>query len=482
MRSFFAPLLIVLVTCSTSASVTTIMEPPPLPDGLQQREEKKKEPELPSGLLDNAPPSLPPGLGNSIDKSKDTDSAEQQANIFGFHFTGFGEFRSGLRLQKDPHEKAASIGEARLQLSFEKELSFGSATLTADAIYDPVLDSHHIDLETGNGWVDLREANFLMRPTSFADVKVGRQILTWGTGDLLFINDLFPKDWNAFFIGRDTEYLKAPSDAIKLALFSSFTNLDVIYTPRFDTDRFIDGQRLSYFNPGLGELAGRNAIVETVRPDEWFTDDEWAVRLYRNLGTTEVALYFYDGFWKSPAGQEPLSGLATFPRLRTYGASLRRPLFGGIAHFEAGYYESLDDPVGDSLFVANSEFRMLVGFERELMPELTGAFQYYQEQMDDYDRYLSSLPLNFPARDKTRHVLTTRITKLSMNQTLTWSLFVYYSPSDDDGYFRPKATYKLTDTWQIEAGANVFFGATPSTFFGQFEKNTNIFAGIRRSF
>ncbi len=47
------------------------------------------------------------------------------------------------------------------------------------------------------------------------NLKIGRQVFTWGTGDYLFINDLFPKDYESFYIGRDDEYLKRPSEAVK---------------------------------------------------------------------------------------------------------------------------------------------------------------------------------------------------------------------------------------------------------------------------
>ena len=50
-------------------------------------------------------------------------------------------------------------------------------------------------------------------------------------GDLLFINDLFPKDWVSFFVGRDDEYLKAPSDSLKASFFNELFNLDFVYTP-----------------------------------------------------------------------------------------------------------------------------------------------------------------------------------------------------------------------------------------------------------
>lgn len=478
-NTLFAILVLFVAPASASGLV------PPLPDGLQEskKQETRETPALPLGPRGaKAPPSLPPGLGGEQSGDDRLADVESWADKLGIHFSGFGEVRAGLRLQNDPHEKAASIGEARFQLSLEKDLGVGIATLTTDAVFDPVLDDHQINLETGNGWIDLREASFLMRPTSFADLKIGRQTLTWGTGDLLFINDMFPKDWNAFFIGRDEEYLKAPSDALKLSLFSEIVNLDMVYTPRFDADRYIDGKRLSYFNTSLSSPAGQNAIVVVDRPSDWFSDDELAFRLYRNIGNAEVALYYYGGFWKSPAGQNQATGLARFPRLRSYGISVRRPILGGIAHTEIGYYDSLEDSTGANIFTANSELRLLIGYEHELAPDLTGAAQYYQERLASYASYIGSLPVGTPARDKIRHVLTARLTKLSMNQTVTWSLFFYYSPNDGDGYFRPKVSRKVTDNWTAEIGANIFFGAEQYTFFGQFARNSNGFVSLRRGF
>jgi len=69
-----------------------------------------------------------------------------------------------------------------------------------------------------------------------------------------------------------------------------------------------------------------------------------------------------------------------------------------------------------------------------------------------------------------------------MNQNLTLSLFNYYSPSEEDGYVRLKANYKLTDSWQAETGANVFYGEQLNAFFGQFEDASNLYVSVRYSF
>lgn len=454
---------------------------PALPVGLGAVD-VPEEPGLPAGLAPvkaAGEPELPLGLGGS-------GGPEGREELYKLELPewldGFWELRGGVRLQRDPHEKAASIGESRVQLEAERANEYAGFKLVADLLYDPVLDRHTVDLKRGRGWLDLRQANLLLRPTEFMDLTVGRQINTWGTGDMLFINDLFPKDWNSYFIGRDDEYLKAPSDSLKVALFHELANLDIIYSPRFDSDRYIDGRRISYYNAGVGRRVGRNGIVHGDVPDSWFKDDEWALRLYRNLGSYEVAAYGYEGFWKSPGGSDPNSGRALFPRLQVFGGSARGPLARGIVNFESGWYRSADDLSGRNPFINNSEVRYLVGYEQELGHELTGGIQYYVEQMLEYDNYRRTLPPGMKRADEFRQVVTFRLTKLLMSQNLQVGAFVYYSPSDNDAFIRPKVNYKLSDHWIVEVGGNIFVGQDEHTFFGQFERNNNVYCSMRYGF
>jgi len=398
-----------------------------------------------------------------------------------FHVGGFFDMRAGTRVVRDHHQLRRSLAELRLQLDVEHEFPSGAILkIRPDFLFDPVADRRQFDLEEGRGWLDLREANLLVSPTDWMDVKVGRQILTWGTGDLLFLNDMFPKDWRSFFIGRDVEYLKAPSDAVKISVFGNLANFDAVFTPRFDPDRYIEGDRISYWNRAQGRRSGTFVHVE--RRDDWGSDSEAAWRLSKNLEGYEVAVYGTYGFWKSPEGFNPATGRATFPRLSTYGFSVRGPVGKGIGNVEFAGYDSRDDRGGNNPFVPNSELRYLVGYTQEIGRDLTMGLQYYVEQMLDYGDYEAARPAGTPKEDHGRHVLTVRLTKLLMNQNLTLSMFAYWSPSDGDAYMRPHARYKLSDAWSAEAGANVFFGTRPATFFSQFERNSNIYAALRYSF
>lgn len=472
---------------------------PSLPSGLAPK--KSNTPALPSGL--NTPPALPIGLtpGNSpalpsglgkspslpigIEQSEKTEEQSDSFKLFDqdepfINLSGFLDARDGIRTQNDPHEKQMSLGEIRLHLDLQKDLGPFSLKLVNDFLYDAVPDAQHINLNTGKGYIDLREANISFSPLSFIDVKVGRQILTWGTGDLIFINDLFPKDWQAFFIGRDLEYLKAPSDSLKTSFFTDYINLDFIYTPWFDADRGITGERLSYYNPMSGALVGQNAIVNPERP----ATGEYALRLYKNFGVNELALYGYYGHWKSPMGFNPNTANARYPKMRSLGASLRRPFWQGIANIEVGYYDSYEKNSSSNPFVPNSEARFLIGYEQEVVKNFSIGVQYYIEWLQDYHHYVASQQqIGAQAtRDEVRHLLTNRLTLMTHQQNVTWSLFTFFSPSDVDAYFRPDVSYKVNDAWTVTAGGNFFVGKKQNSFFGQFERNNNVYGSVRYSF
>ena len=387
-------------------------------------------------------------------------------------FNGFIEVRVGARLQDDLHQRDASIGELRLQLDLNSDLDWAILKFKGDLLGD---------LVTEEAAVELREFNLLFSPLEMMDAKLGRQVLTWGTGDLLFINDLFPKDWESFFIGRDDEYLKAPSDALKGSFFLDAFDFDLVYVPEFNGSVYIDGSRISYWNGLQGRVVGRDVIFVDDERNRFFRDDELHLRLAKNIGGLELGLYGYRGYWKTPEGVLPVDPKLFYPGLAVGGASLRTTMLGGIGNVEIGYYDSLDDRNGEDPLVRNSEFRLLTGFERELARDFTGAFQYYLEYMQDYAAYEQTAPAA-TRKDEFRHLLTIRLTRMLLNQNLRLSLFVYYSPSDEDGYLRPKFNYKINDQVAIDGGVNWFFGAEEHTFFGQFEDASNIYAGLRWNF
>ena len=363
------------------------------------------------------------------------------------------------------------LGDERLQLEVTRYGTTAGLLGKVDLFYDGV--AKQADIEIREVYVDLYLGKF--------DLRTGRQIITWGVGDLVFINDVFPKDWVAFLSGRPLEYLKIGSDALNVNYYGGFISVQVIAIPFYQPDILPRGERLVVYNPF--PLASERVEIE---PENSLENTQLALRLYRYLGNFDVSLYAYRGFYPSPPGMDfdPNTGVVTIfhPRLNVYGASLQGAFLTGVLSLEGGYYDSRDDVDGTDPRIENSQVRFLTGYQRAFGENFTLGLQYYGEQIQKYSQYKQSLPPDFPKRKKLRHTLSLRLTQLLYYQTLRFSFFTFYSPNEEDYYLNPEVRYELGDGVWIAAGGIILGGKKNYTFLGQFENNDNLYMVLRYSF
>ncbi len=389
-----------------------------------------------------------------------------------FPLAGFLEYGVGSRVVSTEYKSDDVLfHEAVLQGEFSRDSDIAALNVKVDFKRDEFLDENAIDI---------REANITLFPYDLWELKIGRQVLTWGTGDMVFANDLFPKDWKSFFIGRSDEYLKAPVTAAKISIFPDFGTIDLVVTPTFTPDTYIDGERMSYW--GNDGITGASFVDS--EPDQIFEDAEYHVRFAKNVSSLELALYGYKGFFKRPLGFDAEQGAGIFPELAVYGFSLRTQLLGGIVNIESAYYDSLDDRDGADPMLENPILKSLVGVEKEIAKNFTASVQYFSEWMQKYDEYEKSVTtIGQPVLKEENHDwITVRLTNLRKQQTLILSFFGYYSPAENDWHLRPKLIYNMSDQIQLTAGANLFTGENEYTFFGQLEENTNVYGRVRYSY
>jgi hypothetical protein len=388
-------------------------------------------------------------------------------------WSGFVEAGFGTRFDAD-----SLIGESNtledLRWRLESRWQPGAATLSlkADAAYDGI----------DNEWlVDVRDLTFAFAIGSGVDVKLGRQVQTWGTGDLVFLNDLFPKDFVSFFSGRDDEYLKAPGNSLRITRYSPVVNIDFAWTPVFEPDVYLTGERYAFFSPLAGGNIAPDPQLSAIEPGESFANGEFALRLFRTVAGHEYAIYAYRGYFKQPNAMTP-SFEATFAPLTSVGASLRRPVGPGLFNTELAYYASRDDRDGSNPLLPNDQLRILLGYEWEAKPNFTIGLQYYIERTLDYDALIANSPFPQYEPDEYRHLLTNRLTYRAGRDKYTWSMFTFYSPTDSDFYLRPVFTYRHNDAWSLTAGASLFGGDEPHTFFSQLQDASNAYLRIKYSY
>ena len=357
--------------------------------------------------------------------------------------------------------------ELRGQLETEGKNTAGNAGFLGrfDLLRDFTLDDTRF--VTRELYGDLRSEKLAAR--------LGRQVITWGVGDLLFINDTFPKDRVALFTGQPQQYLKLGSDALKLNAYPG-PNLELVIAG-FRPDNTPTSRRFVLADP-LPVGLPRRAEEPGSDPNEL----EISGRVSGYLANWELAGYVSRTHYRSPAWRVTGSEIVgTYPRLNTAGASLTGPIGAGVVSVEAGYYDSPQDRDGHDPSVENSQFRGLVGYSRQMWEDATLGLQLYGEWMRDYVAYRETLPAGFPVKDRLRKVATIRFTQFFAHQTVTFNLFAFVGLSEKDRYVIPSLRYAFSDNLWAEIGANLF-GGKRSGMFGSLQDNSNVYLTVRYAF
>ncbi|GAA6150897.1 hypothetical protein [Pseudoteredinibacter isoporae] len=413
-----------------------------------------------------SPNEGPDPWADSWPDSNWTDSANP------IEWGAYSELALGVFRRASPNPDGNSLAEWRNQFSASRYWGEHYLSAKLDILYDDV-DDHSLQFS----WREL----YIDSPlTDSINVRFGQQVLTWGTGDFVFLNDFFPKNWQAMFSGRDDEYLKAPSASIKLSYYNTAFNADIVWTPQFHPDIYISGERFAYAQPNSREPTNQRLLADN--PEDRISNGQLAMRLSKQHNSVEYAAYFYNGFYTQPNSINPENNRYYFSTLNAYGASIRLPAAGGIANAEFAYWQSRDDTAGTDPFRPNSQIKMLLGFERELASEFTLGLQWLSELTLDYTAARSAQPENLPLNARWHHTISLRLNYLSMQQKLHWSLFTFYSPDEGDVYLKPKVSYRHNDHWSFTLGMNEFSGRNLQQQWGQFEPSSNVYLRVRFRF
>ncbi len=107
-------------------------------------------------------------------------------------------------------------------------------------------------------------------------------------------------------------------------------NVDSIASSAFQSDLLPSGERLSSFNPLFWSITGSGSQTSVRNPGKQFHNTEIAIRLYKYMGSFQVAGYTYRGFYSAPMGIDLAQNSLYNPDLSIYGASIRGPRYSRV--------------------------------------------------------------------------------------------------------------------------------------------------------
>lgn len=438
----------------------------------------------------------------SDDFAEDSGS---EAEVSGLEFTGFLELQQGGNINTPgPQTNQVFMDSRRFRLQTSRSGASGAFYVKLDLVEDNV---------TNQSEVDVREARIKLTPFEWMDLSLGKQVNTWGVADMLFINDLFPKNWVANFLGQSMEDMKDSANSYRMTTYFGNTTFDLVYHPEFAPDTTPTGCRFAVYNPNVLLDSTQSKLVtdtstcgvktDTGRDTGKYNDSETAARLQLKAGDFDLALYTYDGFYKNPKGLtydgSTLSGY--YPALHVNGLSAEGQLGPGIFTFEAGLYDSKEDTDGDNAFIENSATKTLVGYRLDMAAWFSFGLQAYQETMANYANYETSIVTlyqNFGMtaaqaklqdayiyrKEEVHNTYTLRMTFKVQQETLWINTFVYARPEDHDNLVKFDVTKRVDNNLELAMGTNIFGGDAnyADREFGMFQDQDNAFMRVRYNY
>jgi hypothetical protein len=355
------------------------------------------------------------------------------------------------------------VEEASAELLFEHRLSAQSAlSIRVEALDDGVPRGRK---------VGLREATIAWQPVTDVDLKIGRQVITWGVSDYLYVNDIFPKNYDSFFTGGSFDRLKEPVDAAHLTLHGR-ADLEFVVS-RAKADRMPSSSR--FMAAGLAASAAPDSEAHGSKADV-------AIKASASTGGWDLAAYAASLRSREVRYFLGETGLHfDRPGLRHLGASVTGNAGSGVVWMEAAlrHVDTNRERVVDRHFVGSSA-KLILGYSRQIADDLTASAQVQFESALARSQYLRSLATGVrPLRDFSP-VLHLRVAGHWANQTLGAGAQLF-AGAEGDTHFNPFINWSPADGWRLEAGANVFAGR-PDTRFGALRRDSNFYTAARYSY
>ena len=362
--------------------------------------------------------------------------------------------------------------ESRLQIELSRKTPQLEFLAKTDFVYDPAA------VQGSEAHADLREG-YLTWYGRNLDLRVGKQIITWGVGDLIFLTDLFPKDWVAFITGAPIEYLKKGSTGVKANYYLRDWSLETIFIPAFQRGTLPSGGELVHFVP-----FPEAAVKRLVLPPKTLRNSEFALRASRMIGGYSTSLYLFRGIDPMPSFHFDLATSTVtvqHHRLNMLGASTQGDFRGYLLSGEFAYYDT-EDSTGTDPEIANPSLKLLLAGERVIRDKRTASVQLFLDYMVHHRRYQSTLPAGFPSQRQLRKTVTVRLRDSLHRDTFRPTVYLLYNLDDRD--FFVKAEYEqdlMPGTWYA-LGVNLFGGKFRHTMYGQFRGDENVYFTLRRAF
>lgn len=354
--------------------------------------------------------------------------------------------------------------------------------------------------------------------SSDLDIRLGKQIVTWGTTDLQILDRINPVDYREFILPAWNE-IKIPLWMTKIEYSPTLNGtLQFLMIPDQATDFYpVPG---APFSLGIANMAqedinklnemGYHVNMRDYRQGQNIKNSKFGLRWRDVIKNFEYTLNYLYG-WDSekvttvdtstmvfppsqPAPALPPTGSTfnidtKYKRLNMFGSSFSHSFISGrlaglvlkgeVSFFKDKLYPY--DAEGKTKYKEINECDYAIGLEKYVVKNWLVSFQFFQYILSkkDVDGQKFLLPSG-GTRGQVQTMCSLKIMTDFRNERIKPEFLVIYD-DDNDWRFSPKVNFEATEKLNINFGMHLFAG-DKDTFWGQFRDMNEVYTEIKWSF
>lgn len=404
------------------------------------------------------------GLSASYSFSKEAPADKTQAD-----WSGLTKLRPYFSLTWD-----AKIGEnwkTRISGKAFYDLAYGMKD--SETFSDEVLSELEKEAE-------LREIYLEGSPFGNLDIKLGKQIVSWGVANSLRVVDVLNPTDDREFGMTDLEDIRLPINMTKLDYYIGDLKLEAVAVHEIKFNK--SAPFGSDFNPSTQN------IIEVI-PESSAENTEYGLALIGTFSGWDASLhwaqYFDDTAHFKITKVTFIPGLGAVPtleqrhsRLTMGGVTLSIPSGNFIWKAEAAKLQGMEFAlVTDKTF---SRTDVLVGSEYSGWSDTSLTLEFGVQHLNDFDVKLEESP---GSQLEDRIATTVSFMQDYINQTLHLSLvgMMIGKSGQDGGLNRMSLEYDVMDAFSV-AGGVMLYHTGDNAYFKNLNENDRIFFEVRYSF
>lgn len=302
------------------------------------------------------------------------------------------------------------------------------------------------------------------------DLKIGRQIYSWGRADGLKITDILnPCDYSEY-ITRDFDEIRVAVDSVKYHYMFPGSDLELVWIPTF-VENIIPKQGNPWYVDNFEGLT----INQAEEIENNLGNSELAARwsLYlQGLDFSVSTAYLWDdetAYHKEEDG----SFTPEYHRLKYYGLDLAKPLGNFVIRSESAYFQGKYFSADNGEGVLERDYiHSLAGLDWYPGNNWTISAQLANQYIIDYEGTINE--------EESQNIASLRLSKNLFRETLELENMLYYEQGNEDGFNRFSIDYALSDSFHLLAGIDYFYGDKGE--FSYYDGNDSIWIKTRYNF